>query len=293
MFSSFFFSEENRLIVCHALIMQMFLTTSLGVLLLCTQIPFIESTINPDGHETFGGQFLVEMGNKIGSSELQMIGKTILNLESKIKSTIRSEVILELCRLHNCTDWAVWSKCDVALYGFGSRKRSRECGFKTVLCNRDNLLKTEDEFKICKTKIHKNCPNGFTKTESGLCLSMHKRALSRNGAETECRKENGHLVQINSERTMKDVNKFLAEKYGLNRGFWWIDGLKAKQGGSWKFGYETENQNFKAWGDNEPTNGPQDLCMLYFYKSYKGGSVWRMNDYACTSHAWFICQVIP
>jgi hypothetical protein len=122
---------------------------------------------------------------------------------------------------------------------------------------------------------------------------MHKRALSRNGAESECQKKNGHLVQINSERTMKDVNEFIAEKYGKNWGWWWIDGLRSKQGGPRQFGYETENQNFTAWGDNEPTNGPNDLCLLYFHMAYKGGSAWRMNDHTCSKPSWFICQVIP
>jgi hypothetical protein len=213
--------------------MQMFLTTSLGVLLLCMQIPYIESTTNPDGNDTFDGQYLVEMGNKIGSSELQMIGRTILNLESKIKSTIRSEVVQELCRLHTCTDWGVWSKCEVALNGFGSRKRSRECGFKTVPCNQEDVLKTEYDFEICQTKIHKNCPNGFTKTEHGLCLKMHKNNLYRQNAENVCRREKGHLVQINSEIAMKDIDHFIAEKYGVGWGWWWIDGLRSEQGGPW------------------------------------------------------------
>ncbi|XP_060590368.1 uncharacterized protein LOC132745453 [Ruditapes philippinarum] len=275
--------------------MEMSPVTSLWYLLLCIQILGIWSTAIPDGNNTLNGQSLVEMGNKIKSTELQMIGKTILNLQSDMNSTIRAEVIHELCRLHNCTDWGVWSKCDVAILGFGSRNRSRECGFRTVLCDREDLPKIDYDFEVCdrKIRVNKNCSAGFTKTEHGLCLKMHKNNVYRQTAENVCRREKGHLVQINSEIAMNDIDKFIAEKYGDGGGWWWIDGLRSEQGGPWKFGYETENQNFTAWGDKEPTNGPNDLCLLYYHMAYKGGKAWRMNDHTCNKYSWFICQIIP
>ncbi|XP_053386250.1 uncharacterized protein LOC128550704 [Mercenaria mercenaria] len=199
-----------------------------------------------------------------------------------------TDVCQNPCRPHNCTEWGVWSRCNaIDRNALGNSTRSRRCDFPSTLC--EQYLESKDEFesKVCENI----CPNAYTTTTHGYCFKIFALVYTRDAAEATCRKDGGHLANVDSELAMQDLNNFILKSYG-NKGFYWIDGHRSVQAGSWEYGYTPENSNFTIWGDNEPTNGPYDLCRRYQWMNYNGTKAWRMRDLSCKITAWFLCQII-
>lgn len=245
-----------------------------------------------DGQESgnLNGKLLIEIGNKVHSPLLRLIGKTFKNIENNIKESVRSEksVIDEICRLHPCSQWSEWSKCDATALGeFGSQTRIRSCELNTTLCKRNGDIRDEYDYKICES----TCPDDYSFTNHGFCLKLYADLKkSRDDAEEICRKDKGHLVNVDSFEKVHDVNETL-EKQSYTNDKLWIDGRRYVQGGPWEYGYKPSDPSFTFWGNDDPDNGASDLCMRYFKHSIHGFS-WRKFDFFCTDKYGFMCEII-
>ncbi|XP_053386651.1 lectin BRA-3-like [Mercenaria mercenaria] len=192
-----------------------------------------------------------------------------------------------MCRLHPCSDWSDWSNCDANRPGeFGGQNRSRNCGLNTTYCERHNIPSLEYDTRVCEGK----CPSHYVVTKHGFCLKLYNNdKKQRDDAETACQTDGGHLVNTDSIIKVQDVNEtILDQKYSGDR--LWIDGRRSEQAGPWKYGYPSAEPSFTFWGDNDPDNGVNDLCIMYHKGSHTGNS-WRWFDYDCGSKHEFICEI--
>ncbi|XP_060583886.1 C-type lectin domain family 6 member A-like [Ruditapes philippinarum] len=214
------------------------------------------------------GEKLMEIGKKLKLPMLQMIGKTIDNIEK------------EICKLHPCSDWSVWSVC-VARFGqIGSKVRTRQCNVNKTRCEIHSNSRTEKEFGICIGY----CPNGYNITKNGFCIKFYSDKKVKKEAEKHCQKDGGHLVNIDSELKYNDVSSLLTD---LNTNRWiWIDGHRKDVSSPWKYTYGSQKGFFK-WSISEPHNGSNDLCL--FITLYSHGVKW--HDITCTSLHVSICEI--
>ncbi|XP_060596176.1 C-type lectin-like [Ruditapes philippinarum] len=133
-------------------------------------------------------------------------------------------------------------------------------------------------------KFFHECP-----LHHGFCLKFYdKERLTRDDAEQICQRDGGHLVNVNSEMKVKDVNEtILQQNFDSNR--IWIDGRKSVQGDPWTYGYKSSDPSFTFWGDDDPDNGRFELCIVYFF-GLRTNYLWRWLDFPCDAKFAFICQ---
>ncbi|XP_060554971.1 uncharacterized protein LOC132715888 [Ruditapes philippinarum] len=251
---------------------------------LFAMLAFRVSSVEHSRKDNVNGQTLYNVGKNYNMTLLSIIGKALKNIESDVR-----EVAEEMCRLHRCREWTEWSDCDVSVdkqRRVGVKTRSRTCGENTTMCERYGLSRTVLDNKVCESKFR--CPKEYNFTTNGFCLKYYAGPKSWDNAEAVCRSDGGHLVRVDSELKAKDVNDTLLAQSPTSN-MVWIDGRRSVQGGPWSYGYKAIDPIFSYWGDNDPDNGPTDLCMLY-HKYANTKFLWRWFDCQCHSSIPFICQ---
>ncbi|XP_060596177.1 C-type lectin-like [Ruditapes philippinarum] len=196
------------------------------------------------------------------------------------------DVAAEMCRLHPCSEWSEWSKCDAIHQGeFGGQTRSRTCGVNTTLCKHYNEPINVIDTRLCEGV----CPKDYTATSHGFCLKFYdKERLYRDDAEKVCQGDGGHLVNVDSEIKVIDVNDTILQQI-FSADVIWIDGRKSVQGDPWTYGYKSSDPSFTFWGHDDPDNRVNDLCIMYHYET-STNNLWRWFDYPCDKKFAFICQ---
>ena len=238
----------------------------------------------------FTGQALIDMGIKLNKTSLKFIGKIMSRVESQINE-VRSasyktaDVIAEICRLHPCSEWSEWSKCDATQHGeFGGQSRSRNCGLNTTLCKHYTKPTVVQDTRVCEFL----CPKDYTSSGHGFCLKLYgNEKIARDDAEKVCQGDGGHLVNVDSAIKVKYVNETIQGAYSGD--LLWIDGRRSKNSDPFTYGYKSTDPSFTFWGDNDPDNGANDLCIMY-HKASSTNNIWRWFDYSCDSKYAFICQ---
>ncbi|XP_060579720.1 uncharacterized protein LOC132736581 [Ruditapes philippinarum] len=205
----------------------------------------------------------MEIGMALKLPKLQMIGKTIDNIEKEIEG--------KLCDLHPCSEWTKWFGCTARVGQFGSKLRTRRCSVNMTSCEIDSNSRTEKEFGICI--MEKTCPKGYNITKNGFCMKFYADTeVKKDAAEQQCQKDGGHLVNIDSEmKLFEDVSSLLTG-FSTNIGIW-IDGHRKDASSPWEYTYGSQKTFFK-WYPSEPGNGSNDLCLviaLYRYNVTKNG----------------------
>jgi hypothetical protein len=206
---------------------------------------------------------------------LQMIGKTIDNIEKKIEE--------KMCDPHQCSDWSMWSSCTARFGQFGSKFRTRRCSVNMTTCEIDSNSRTEKEFGICI--MDKTCPNVYNLTKNGFCMKLYSdKRVTKVLAEQQCQKDGGHLVHIDSELKYTDISSLLTN-FEYSTGIW-IDGHRKDVNSPWEYTYGSQKGFFK-WYPGEPSNRPTELCLLI--GRYSQGIKW--HDDPCTSKFFTLCEI--
>lgn len=223
--------------------------------------------ISPD---ELNGNLLEKLGVKLKLPKLQLLGRTIENVEKKIE---------KICDLHSCAEWTAWQGCDARLGEFGSKFRTRQCGDKTSLCDVNINNRTEKESGICVGV----CPNDYNITKNGFCLKLYADlGRSYDTAEQQCKKDGGHLVNIDNEVKYGDVNSMLQGFSKTVR----VNGRRKDVSSPWEFTYGSQKSFFK-WCSSCPHNGTHQLCLIAYLSS---GSV-IIDDYTCSVLLYSLCEI--
>lgn len=221
--------------------------------------------------EKLDGELLEKIGVKLKLPQLQLLGKTIENVEKKIEEKI--------CDLHPCETWSAWQGCDVRPGQFGSKFRTRRCGINSTTCEMDINSRTEKESAICVGF----CPKDYNITKNGYCLKIYAdQGRSQDAAEQQCNKDGGHLVNIDNEVKYGDVNSMLQ---GYTGGVW-VDGRRKDVTSPWEFTYGSQKSFFK-WCSTCPSNGSSELC----FRVYISNGSLVMNDIGCSSTRYTLCEL--
>jgi hypothetical protein len=229
---------------------------------------------NGNNASDLNGENLMDLGKKLKLPVLQMIGKTIDNMEK--------EIGVQICALHPCSEWTEWSGCTARFGQFGSKFRTRRCSVNMTSCEIDSNSRTEKEFGICI--MDKTCPNGYNLTKNGFCMKfVSDKHGPKEAAEQQCQKDGGHLLNIDSEVKYKDVTGLLN---GFSGAGIWIDGHRKDVNSPWKYTYGSQNGFFK-WLSGQPNNNYNELCLIIVFSS--GDINWR--DSSCTSSYYSICEI--
>jgi hypothetical protein len=229
-----------------------------------------------DGNGTnagdLNGKKLMEIGNALKLPKLQMIGKTIDNIEKEVE---------KICDLHPCSEWTEWFGCTARFGQFGSKFRTRRCSVNMTTCEIDSNSRTEKEFGICIG----HCPNGYNITKNGFCMKFYAdNTVKKDAAEQQCQKDGGHLINIDSEMKLEDVSSLLT---GFSRGKGiWIDGHRKDVSSPWEYTYGSQKTIFK-WYPGQPSNTSNSLCLVIAL--YNNGVRW--HDNSCTTLYFSICEI--
>jgi hypothetical protein len=202
---------------------------------------------NGTNDDDLNGEKLMEIGKALKLPKLQMIDKTIDNIEKEIE---------KICDLHPCSEWTEWSGCTARFGQFGSKFRTRRCSVDVTSCETDSINRIEKEFGICIGR----CPNRYNITKHGFCMKLYAdKQVTKNAAEQQCEKDGGHLVNIDSEMKYKDVDSLLTD-FSASKGIW-IDGHRKDVNSPWEYTYGSQKGFFK-WKSGQPDNRSNDLCLL-------------------------------
>ncbi|XP_053386181.1 uncharacterized protein LOC128550681 [Mercenaria mercenaria] len=230
------------------------------------------------------GQPLIDLGNKLSLPYLDLTGKIINSLARKLRAELRKDILQDICRLHPCSEWSKWSKCDYIepneYRQYGGSNRSRNCGYNTTLCERYDDRNMEYEFKVCK------CREDYTITTHGYCIKYFSGPVHRYFAKAACHGDGGYLINIRSTTKAKDVNDTL-ERIPSSTNFW-MDGQR-NEIYEWEFENPPEDPTFSRWYSNNPGNG---LCKAYCYNSSSGTKKWHWCDAECTGTRPFMCEIV-
>ncbi|XP_052761531.1 uncharacterized protein LOC128204192 [Mya arenaria] len=190
---------------------------------------------------------LLDLGKKSNSPLLKLIGYALRNLKCEINGP--------------CDNWSPWTHCTVPRGTFGIRTRMRSCyemknknecgdfgGEKTV----------ENQNEVCEGF----CPINYNFTSTNLCLKRSKATMKHQAAEQFCEEDGGHIINIDTQE------RFEVASSVANTSVIWVQGKRTQQAGPWQYtvGGNPETQPFFKWQTSEPTNGSDDLYMI-FYKS--------------------------
>jgi hypothetical protein len=146
-------------------------------------------------------------------------------------------------------------------------------------CEIDSNSRTEKEFGICIG----HCPDGYNITKHGFCMKLYAdKRDKRDAAEQQCQKDGGHLVNIDSEKKLEDVNSLIS---GFSYKEIWIDGHRKDVNSSWEYTYGSQIGFFKWFGSN-PSNGPTDLCLIII-----SGNDITWHDEPCTKTYFSLCEI--
>ncbi|XP_060596178.1 uncharacterized protein LOC132750252 [Ruditapes philippinarum] len=248
------------------------------------------STINSvDANENMSesqltGQGLIELGIKLDKPLLKFIGQTMRRVENRMDKE-HDDVVEEMCRLHPCSEWSEWSECDATNPGeFGGQTRGRTCGLNTTYCKHNTKPTFVTDRKVCQLL----CPKDYTFTNNNFCLKLYDKLLARDDAENICQNDGGHLVNVDSGMKVKYVNETILQQ-SFSSDMLWIDGRKSVQGAPWTYGYKSTDPSFTFWGDNDPDNGPTELCIVY-HRTLSTKQIWQWFDTPCTHKRAFICE---
>ncbi|XP_053385825.1 uncharacterized protein LOC123538569 [Mercenaria mercenaria] len=244
-------------------------------LLVCGVVPSVLSAPMADNEESLSqdlnGDALQEMGTDYDKPLLQLIGKAIEQLESKINDKI--------CDLHPCSEWEEWTGCFAHVNDFGAKFRTRECGVNYKACDSDTKAKTE-ETEIC----HGYCPDDYNITNSGYCVKLYRgMQTTREEAERQCESDGGHLVNIDCMRKYKDVKGVIDKEWFTSQ--FWVDGLRSNDSSTWEYGYGSA-EGFFNWYPGEPSNGEGESCLVV--KGYQ----MQWQDVHCLDVYNYMCEVI-
>jgi hypothetical protein len=115
------------------------------------------------------------------------------------------DVAAEMCRLHPCSEWSEWSNCDAIHQSeFEGHTRRRTCGLNTTYCKHFSEPTNVTDTRLCE----RVCPKDYTATSHGFCLKFYdKERLARDDAEKVCQGDGGHLVNVDSEMKVQNVNE--------------------------------------------------------------------------------------
>jgi hypothetical protein len=262
-------TEQESNMSCHDKIMA--LLVILYITAMC-----IDSAPLTDGNGTnagdLNGEKLMEIGMTLKLPKLQMIGKTIDNIEKEIENKV--------CDLHPCSEWTEWFGCTARVGQFGSKFRTRRCSVNMSTCEIDSNSRTEKEFGICIGYCH----NGYNITKNGFCMKLYAdKQVTKNAAEQQCQKDGGHLVNIDSEIKLEDVSSLLT---GFSDKGIWIDGHRKDVNSPWEYTYGSQKEVFK-WYTNNPKNRSSDLCLVIAL--YSNGVKW--HGIPCTTSYFSICEI--
>jgi hypothetical protein len=246
------------------------------------------------GNNSVDGKALIDMGRKVEKPILSLLGTVIINLEDKYRTLKdeNSKITDKLCRLSRCNDWNEWSQCETSMYGgrFGIQKRNRTCGGNTDTCNESSSIDVQFESTICE----QICPNEYqvyNYSYNWICLKIYLNNINRSEAEKTCRREGGHLVNIDSEKKAKDIKKIL-HNHSINSGGIWIDGIRSEGSHEWRHNVQTTNPSFTYWDErqNEPNLNSGELCKVFFFGTIS--KLWRWHDAYCDFKYKFVCEII-
>lgn len=265
--------------------------TLFGMTLICIYMNCVHcaaiSTDTVVTNEAMTGDDIVKLGIRLNKPILRLIGST-LNLFLKNITDVnikqKDDLAREMCRLHPCTEWSEWTKCDASGWGkFGGQNRNRTSGYNSSLCQGVKVSKVEYETKVCQ----RYCRENYTFTSHGFCIKLYVTdKKTRQDAESVCVADGGYLINIDSAVKQGDVESMLA-KNSITSGTFYIDGLRTVAGGDWAFSSPSTDKSFAKWHPSEPSNASGELCKVLEFHS---GWVWC--DRECTNSYNYICEIL-
>ncbi|XP_060597243.1 snaclec salmorin subunit A-like [Ruditapes philippinarum] len=223
-----------------------------------------------------------------------VLGIVIVNIENKYRTLKdeNSKITDKLCRLSRCNDWTEWSQCETSMYGgrFGIQKRNRTCGGNTDTCYGSSSIDVQFESTICE----QICPNQYQMynyTYNWICLKIYVNLMNRSDAENTCRRDGGHLVNIDSEQKAKYIEKLL-HNHSIDCGGIWIDGIRSEGSHEWRHNVQPTNPSFTYWDErqNEPNLNSGELCKVFYFGAIS--RLWRWHDAYCNRENKFLCEII-
>lgn len=245
--------------------------------------PLEESIINKD----LTGQDLIKMGNSLNKPLLTLLGATFVKIDKELSDNIAvsknslqdgiDKLTMELCKEPRCAAWTEWSRCSAYTTGtFGARSRSRKCGGSSSICSTLSEETVETDSQICQGTCN------HTLTGNKFCIKFHKSVkMTQKDAQEECHKDGGHLMNIDSELKVKDLDEYFTSiSYNSDM---WIDGTRKLPNGNWTYQYGSNDTNVSLWASNEPD--ASDDCKVYYNSSKK----WVGRH--CSNTYYFLCEI--
>ncbi|XP_060562196.1 uncharacterized protein LOC132721840 [Ruditapes philippinarum] len=218
--------------------------------------PLEVSNITDDN--LINGNYLINMADKMDNPLLKLLGKAFQGIEQtvseldtqamlqnealenignitnnieKISKKVAAQVV-DICNLHPCNEWSMWTNCDAKTKGaFGTQRRMRKCGYSSELCTRKNETKRiEKDFKLCE--YSPSCLPSYNLTEEGFCVKLYTDTKTWFDANQQCSDDGGHLITILSA-TKSSLAEAIFNRYSVSDV--WIDGIKKSSTGEWQF----------------------------------------------------------
>jgi hypothetical protein len=211
---------------------------------------------------------LVAYGREFNDSLITMIGRVIENY-------------------HVCTAWSEWSECGAKSTDFYSTKtRTRQCGGHWERYGyRDEIEATVCE-GIDKNNTKVSCPVSYHTTAKGLCLKLFINRKTNPDAEAVCKKDEGYLVNIDSDQKYESVKAMLiANDMKLDI---YIDGKRINS--QWKFSYGSKSGYFH-WYPRYPVSGANYHCLRLTGNRAIADQRFLTYNWICSGELPYICEI--
>ncbi|XP_053380910.1 uncharacterized protein LOC128549007 [Mercenaria mercenaria] len=235
------------------------------------------------------GNAVMDVGHALRNPLVKFIGAVVKSLEDNMNAKLTSV----LSHLPSCLDWSVWTECIHIKANFGIQNRTRMCGtMQDTSIESKNI--TEYVTRLCE--MHKSpedqpissCPEGYTRTEHGFCVTLKTDYVSWDTAQSNCESDGGNLINIDSQTKSQDIAKTFKDRslssYVL------IDGVQESSGADWEARSGAKNSFFN-WKTGEPKKLTSFPHCRYAKKEHATKEwVWYAH-YPCSSTGQYICEI--
>lgn len=255
-----------------------------------------DSRDQPD--DILDGSAIVAVGAALNNPLVKFIGKAFKNIENYVKTKLQDID----CRVPSCLNWSKWTSCVHIKGNFGIQNRSRLCGrtekdekcfpsfkaenndtdYETRLCELDRTPDIKPEER------NRKCSFGYNITEHGFCVKYFAESVSWITAQSNCEKDGGNLINIDSETKSNDIAKLLDDMPAGT--IILIDGIRKSPESEWEYNSGIMMPTFSNWGKNEPN--AKDFPNCRYVQKETGANEWKWYDYfPCSGTGSYMCEL--
>lgn len=217
------------------------------------------------------------------------VGQHLENSVKKVQRNMTSNALKVICQLLPCSDWSAWTACGSLVGRYGTRNRTRHCGYNVSKLCTENMSGFDIEVGECMIYIPW-CPLDYVYTRNGFCVKLYNGVYkSWYDAEIHCESDGGHLVNIDTKQLSEDINESFDDTEILSV-YAWVDGIRRFAGNEWEYKSGLKKPKFTNWYRDHPGEDSFPNCKCIIRSGDEGNFEWR-SSYVCGNRENFICQI--